>query len=91
MVCKQLGFKGAADYTIESEFGYVSDKFSYDNVDCYGNEDALDDCTHQNEDEENCNGDEAAGVICIASSTTTTTESSSPAGFDENMILIITV
>ena len=51
-------------------------------MDCYGTEDALDDCTHQNEDEENCGGSEAAGVICIAgsSSTTTTTQSSSPAG-----------
>jgi len=81
VVCKQLGFLGAARATIESEFGNVHDTFSYDNVDCYGTEDALDDCTHVNEDEENCSGNEAAGAICIADSTTsTTTESSSPAG-----------
>ena len=77
-----MGFPGAGRATIESQFGNVQDKFSYDNVDCYGTEDALDDCTHLNEDEENCGGGEAAGVICItgSSSSTTTTESSSPAG-----------
>jgi hypothetical protein len=52
-------------------------------VDCDGTEDALEDCTHVNEDEENCGVGEGAGVICIASSSTTTTESSSPAGFDK--------
>ncbi len=29
MVCKLLGFKGAADYTIESQFGNVPDKFAF--------------------------------------------------------------
>ncbi len=75
-----MGFLGASRATIESEFGNVQDAFSYDNVDCYGTEDALDDCAHLNEDEENCVGNEAAGVVCIGGSSSTTTESSSPPG-----------
>ena len=62
MVCRQLGFSGAASATIDSHFGNVPTDFAYDNVNCSGNEDALDECTHL--DSENCDLTEGAGVIC---------------------------
>ena len=61
-MCKQLGFSDASQATIESFFGQVEASFSYDNVACNGNEETLDDCYH--DDDHNCSGVEAAGVIC---------------------------
>ena len=83
VVCRQLGYSGATDVYTGSYFGVTPDDFSYDDVYCSGSETSLDDCPHNNE--ENCNGYEAAGVVCDGGSstttTTTTTEASSPAGF----------
>jgi hypothetical protein len=64
VVCKQLGFSNASFATFESFFGQVEPNYSYDNVACNGNEQALNDCQH--DDDHNCNELEAAGVICIA-------------------------
>jgi hypothetical protein len=96
VVCRQLGFiNGALEALTGSYFGQTSDEFSYDDLYCTGNEDFLDDCPHEND--ENCNGLEAAGVICDTGSSTTTTarttttSSSSPAGlilFEYRLIYI---
>ena len=48
--------------TNRSHFGRVSNSFAMDNVKCTGSEDSLLDCPHETQDD--CNGDEGAGVIC---------------------------
>jgi len=85
VVCRQLGYSGASDIYFGSHFGQTPDIFSYDDLYCTGSEFSLDECPHSNED--NCNGFEAAGVVCGGGSsttttigTTTTTQDSSPAG-----------
>ena len=40
----------------------MQDDFSMDNVKCSGNELRLEDCGHDTE--EDCDGNEAAGVVC---------------------------
>jgi len=62
IVCRQLGFFGALNFTRDSFFGEVSARFSYDNLKCSGFESSLDECPHLNVDD--CGPNEAAGVIC---------------------------
>ena len=62
VVCKQLGFQEAEYFTTESKFGKVTEDFSFDQVECSGQEESLDDCKH--DDTEDCGADEAAGVVC---------------------------
>jgi len=66
VVCRQLGFPGVERVTKESEFGTVSSTFSMDNVRCQGNETDLGDCWHRDADD--CDGTEAAGVVCAENS-----------------------
>ena len=66
VVCRQLGFPGVERATRESEFGNVSPLFAMDNVRCGGNESRLDQCRHKAGDD--CNGGEAAGVVCALAS-----------------------
>jgi hypothetical protein len=62
-VCRQLGFPlGAISALTESPFGSVSRPFSYNDVQCVGNETTLDSCSHQNT--HNCYTSNGAGVIC---------------------------
>ena len=63
MVCKQLGFSKAAEFTVSSKFGNVSADFSFDQVECSGQEITLEDCKHDNT--EDCGPDEGAGVVCL--------------------------
>lgn len=62
VVCKQLGFSGALNFTVRSHFGYVPTLFALDNVNCVGNEASLNDCPHV--DDNDCNFEEGAGVVC---------------------------
>jgi hypothetical protein len=63
VVCRQLGFpRGAVLFYCCSQFGPVPDVFSYDDVNCSGQETTLDACPHANVD--NCGVGEGAGVIC---------------------------
>ena len=63
VVCKQLGYSGAAEVFDHSEFGDVgSDDFSYDETSCSGSESHIQECQHDTE--EDCYGGEAAGVRC---------------------------
>ncbi len=62
VVCRQLGFSRALSFTIKSKFGNVHSDFSYDEIQCQGNEDTLDSCPHDNS--EDCTHEEGAGVVC---------------------------
>eukprot|EP00092_Neocalanus_flemingeri_P030350 GFUD01032946.1.p1 GENE.GFUD01032946.1~~GFUD01032946.1.p1 ORF type:complete len:390 (+),score=107.58 GFUD01032946.1:35-1204(+) len=65
VVCRQLGFPGVERATTESEFGTVSTSYKMDNVGCLGNETDLKNCYHKVGDD--CDGNEAAGVVCSTS------------------------
>ena len=65
VVCKQLGFSKAAEFTIESQFGAVSENFSFFQIVCNGQEHTLEDCKHEKTDD--CGPNEGAGVVCIGS------------------------
>ena len=41
----------------------MSSNFSFDQVECSGGENSLEDCKHENT--ANCGQDEGAGVVCI--------------------------
>ena len=62
VICRQLGFPSAKSYTIGSYFGKVSSKFAIDSLNCVGNETSLNQCQFELVDD--CNGQEAAGVVC---------------------------
>jgi hypothetical protein len=62
VVCRQLGFHGAARATKESRYGTVSSNFAMDNVGCSGAEAKLLDCPHNKQDD--CGAAEGAGVVC---------------------------
>jgi hypothetical protein len=57
-----VGYTRAVKFTVDSKFGNVQAVFSYDNVECSGQEEFLDECSHVNS--EDCNEDEGAGVVC---------------------------
>ena len=58
-----LGFNPKyAENTTKSRFGSVEDNFIMDDVACKGTEYSLEDCRYRGID--NCDGKEAAGVIC---------------------------
>ena len=50
------------EFTVGSKFGNVSADFSFDQVECSGQENTLEDCKHDNIDD--CGPDEGAGVVC---------------------------
>ena len=62
VVCRQLGFSRALSFSIKSKFGNVHSDFSYDEIQCQGNEDTPDSCPHSNS--EDCTHEEGAGVVC---------------------------
>ena len=62
VACKELGFIGALRATTRSNFGLVPVVFSLDEVNCFGNETSLSNCSYS--DVENCDGSEGAGVVC---------------------------
>jgi len=62
VVCRQLGFPGVREATVESTYGPVSPHFAMDQVACFGNETSLSSCYHS--EREDCFDNEGAGVIC---------------------------
>jgi hypothetical protein len=83
VVCRQLGFAGVETVHSGSYFGNVYPTFSYEKVDCTGDEASLDDCPWAGLDD--CGFWDGAGVVCSRSATTsegTTTEvtTSEPVG-----------
>ena len=63
VVCKQLGFIGALEYTKESRFGMSGSNYIMDQVVCDGTEERLIDCEHEH-DQHDCSRGEDAGVKC---------------------------
>ncbi len=64
VVCKQLGFSGASDFSLAAGFGEGSGATLLDDVQCTGDEERLEDCPSRGWGVENCNHNEDAGVIC---------------------------
>ncbi|CAH0549631.1 unnamed protein product [Brassicogethes aeneus] len=64
VICKQLGFKTASQVKKEGLYGAGSGPIWLDQVYCYGNETGLENCSHWNWGEHNCDHTEDVGVIC---------------------------
>jgi hypothetical protein len=64
VVCKHLGYKGSAIVKKEGFFGAGSGPIWLDQVICSGNETTIENCTHWNWGEHNCDHTEDVGVIC---------------------------
>ena len=62
VACRQLGFTRA----LKASQGSLADTdvFSLDQVKCLGNETSLLECDYVDQKHENCNSNEAAGVVC---------------------------
>ena len=50
-VCSQLGFPGVDRIYFGSYFGSIATEFSYDHLNCTGDEDYVSDCDYENFDE----------------------------------------
>ena len=68
VVCRQLGFSGATDISVEAGFGEGVGAILLDEVGCTGDEERLEDCPSGGWGVENCNHYEDAGVICAGKS-----------------------
>ncbi|KAF4802735.1 Neurotrypsin [Turdus rufiventris] len=64
VVCRQLGYKGAARARTMAYFGEGKGPIHVDNVKCTGHERSLADCIKQDIGTHNCRHSEDAGVIC---------------------------
>ena len=64
VVCRQLGFVGAAAANTSAAFGTGKGQIWMDNVQCTGDESSLTECHHNGWGNENCNHYEDAGVMC---------------------------
>lgn len=64
VVCQYLGYKGHAIVVKDGYFGSGEGPIWLDQVRCFGNESTLDQCTHWNWGEHNCDHTEDVGVIC---------------------------
>ncbi|XP_078670139.1 uncharacterized protein LOC144910683 isoform X6 [Branchiostoma floridae x Branchiostoma belcheri] len=64
VVCRQLGFGYALEYTESEVFGEGSGPIWLDDVRCAGDEESLLDCPSGDWGEHNCDHDEDVGVIC---------------------------
>ena len=64
VVCRMLGFPGAIDATVRSEYGEQRHNDIYmSNVQCSGTEDSIFDCPYQSYS--NCSTSRSAGVQCL--------------------------
>ena len=64
VVCRQLGYQGAAGAHRSAEFGEGSGGILLDDVDCTGAETSLLQCSHNGNYTHNCGHHEDAGVTC---------------------------
>ena len=70
VVCRQLGFVGAAGIAVDLEFGAGTGDILMDEVQCSGTEERLQDCHVADTSDINCVHSEDAGVICATESGT---------------------
>uniref|UniRef100_A0A3P9H0A6 Neurotrypsin n=1 Tax=Oryzias latipes TaxID=8090 RepID=A0A3P9H0A6_ORYLA len=64
VVCRQLGYSGAAKARLMAYFGEGTGPIHMDNVNCIGDERSIADCIKQMPGTHNCRHSEDAGVIC---------------------------
>ncbi|XP_072037032.1 uncharacterized protein [Amphiura filiformis] len=65
VVCQQLGFPTRGAKALNpTKFGMVTETFLVDDISCYGTETNLQECSHSELREHNCNHSLVAGVIC---------------------------
>uniref|UniRef100_A0A8C7X4N0 Neurotrypsin n=1 Tax=Oryzias sinensis TaxID=183150 RepID=A0A8C7X4N0_9TELE len=64
VVCRQLGYSGAAKARLMAYFGEGTGPIHMDNVNCIGDERSIADCSKQMPGTHNCRHSEDAGVIC---------------------------
>ena len=65
VVCRQLGLDGASSAVEGGVFGEGSGKIWMDQVECFGNERRLSDCSYPGWEIHDCSHFEDAGVICM--------------------------
>jgi deleted-in-malignant-brain-tumors protein 1 len=66
VVCKQLRYHDAIQYTTEVVSRHEYHKLMIDNVSCTGNETTLNDCSFVEGDSQNCTDQNQAKVVCVA-------------------------
>ncbi|EDV19474.1 uncharacterized protein TRIADDRAFT_62104 [Trichoplax adhaerens] len=67
VVCKQLGFIGAAAALGRAPFGQGNGPIWLDEVQCNGTEQSIGDCAHNNWNDHNCGHNEDVGIVCDTS------------------------
>ena len=77
VVCRQLGFPDAERAVSATEYFLTGDgPIFFDDVECFGSENQLSDCSHRGWNLNNCAHSEDAGVFCSTSVPTTITTTS---------------
>ena len=64
VVCRELGFGPAIEARTRAFYGQGSGRIWLDDVDCVGNEFAIEHCSHRGWGSHNCDHYEDAGVQC---------------------------